>query len=1423
MRLLVAVDGATHEVEVVRHVPGATLGDLITAATGSGLASEETVWVDDHRHQAGDLLDHADLLDGSAVTRSAARPVEPLPGWVAVLSGGARAGLVIPVPGSRPLIVGRAPQADLPLATLSASWKHCTMQREGDAVRIKDQGSTNGTFVDGVRIDEEGVLVEDEAVITVGGATVVARKNLAEPAAPRPGSLHNLTPAATAPFNRPPRAGRPPAPEAVVPPKRKDIPPGSKFSLLTVLAPLVLAFAMVLVMGDFRYAAISALSPLLGVVTSLEQKHRRRKEVAAETTRFDEALDRFRDDLARAAIGERARMREDLPDPALTIRRAQLPSTQLWERRSGTDGFLALHAGVGDIAWKPEVDSQGVGRLDDDVREVLEASRIPCAPVAVDLSDAGVVGIVGDRESALAVARSLVVQAAVHCGPADLTIVMCCDPGREQGWSWTGWLPHVRRVGDGSGDRWVSAERPRSEGLLRQLRDGLEGHPTPAVLLVLDSDVLTEGRESPGRTLLGTGRTVATGLERVKGTQVSGIVLAASQEQLPAACTVIINADSDAAGQVRRPTERSAVDDVVLAGVDIEAAREAAMALAKFDDPELVVPGAALPSLVRLPPLLGIDEITADAIRELWTSARGLAAPVGIGEKGPFSLDLVKDGPHGLVGGTTGSGKSEFLRSLVAGLAARNDPTRLTFILVDFKGGAAFKTCERLPHTIGTLSNLDPQLANRAIRALEAEMEYRQRVFAEAGEAIDNLDAYLATNPSEPMPRLLLVIDEFAMLAKDYPDVLSSLVSVGAVGRTLGVHMILATQRPAGVVNDDILANTNLRVALRVQSRDDSTNVIGVPTASAIGRNQQGRAFVKLGQDDITPVQTALVTGRAEAAATVAVEVRPMVFGAPAPARAAATIEQTDLDLLIDAIVEANRDAGFAAPRAVWPEPLGERVTLAGFERRDPTAGDSAPPVIGEVTPESVTFALADDPDRQRQIGAAWQLDRGNLLLMGIPGSGTSTTLASIALAMARRYSPDDLDLVIMDLAGRDLAPLRWLPHVVGYVGAGSVAREQQIRVLKWLRAELDRRRASSGPHRKTVVLIDGLATLKDEYADFDGLQLLEGLYRAYADGPDLGLWVAASTTRAKAVPAAMDEVTTQKWLFRLADPYDYATAGIRPDEAPGEVAGRCVLAESHLHAHVATPDMPLADAVALVQLAWSDAAPKPDIAGQLPELVGPEDVAAHAHLLGEPWRVPVGIREADLGPASLEIYDGEHVLIAGPARSGKSTVLLGIADIVRRAATADGQPLQIWAACGRRSPLAQAEAAFDRLTIGTDDLPALAVAARLSTERIVLLIDDAETIDDADQALSGLLAANLPKLHVVAAGRAEDLRGLYSHWTKQIRKSRCGILLTPDVDFDGELLNTPIPRRAPAAIKVGRGYLCVGGSSSFLQCVSPV
>lgn len=1427
MRVLIDLDESRFECEVAHAAPATTLADLVETAGGQRLAAEETVYVDAAEVRGSTPVSELVLLEGTRISRAPWPVPRRTAGWTVTLAGGHRTGEVAELPRGRDMLVGRSPHADLTLPAESASWDHCRLRLEEDGVRILDSGSTNGTLVNAEPAGPDGILVTSGATVTAGGTVLLVRRSLEETPAPQPGTLHNLTPAATAPFNRPPRPGMAPPGDPLVPPAPKDVPPASKFSYITVLAPLVMAVAMVLILRDLRFAMFAMLSPVMAVGMWFEQKRRFTRGLKEEEERFSAAVEEFKEQISTAAAAETERRHRLIPDPATVVRRAALPATSLWQRRADAADFLALHAGTGDVPWKPELDRNAGPRLDEKVKEALAGARLLSAPVLVDLTNAGVVGMVGPREEALALARSLLAQAAVHVGPADLTIGVFCDPGRAEEWEWASWLPHTRQAGSSTGQRWMSAHRETSVSMLRVLKDSVQGLPTPGVLVVLDSDVLTEGRDAPARALLGMGRSGPGSPGGKDLPRVAGIVLATSEEQLPASCTTIIRVGEDSAATAEQPEDLTRVEDFILAGLDREQALRCAMRLAHFDDPELSVPGASLPPLVRLPSLLGYERPDAAVIRRMWQASTGVSTPVGTGEGGPLTLDLVKDGPHGLVGGTTGSGKSEFLRSLVAGLAARNDPTRLNFILIDFKGGAAFKACERLPHTIGTISNLDEQLADRALLALEAEMERRQRVFAAAGEGIDNLNAYLATNPPEPMPRLLLVIDEFAMLAKDFPDVLKALVSVGAVGRTLGVHMILATQRPAGVVSDDILANTNLRVALRVQSREDSNNVIGVPAASEIGRAQMGRAFVKLGQDDITPVQTALVTGRAQLTGGPAVDVREIgQFGVPVPAPAApqtALADENDLDLLIDAVVRANTEQGYGPPRQVWPEALGERVELEGFL---PEPGDAAaaglqtsgtPVRVGGVRGSEVLVTLRDEPELQRQVPAGWDLSAGNLMLMGVAGSGTSTALASIALALAAETDPADLDLLVLDLGSCGLQALEHLPHTVAYVGTGAGAKEQQARFLRYLNTELERRRAAPGSHRRMVVLLDGLASLRDEFQDYEGQQLMDLLYRAYADGPALGLSFAVSTTRAKAIPSAMNEVTLQRWLFRLADTYDYSSLGVRGKQIPAALPGRCVDPRNSLQMHVATPGIGLEAAVQRVAGRWEHAPAKPAAIRRLPAAVSLAELDVRPRLDGEPWQIPVGMHEADLSPAFLEIYEGEHVLVAGPARSGKSTLLLELAASLRAAPSPAG-PAQVWGICDRRSPLAGAD--LDRIAVGSDEVPALLASLRLERGPVFLLIDDAERFEDTDQSIAGCVASGQPGLCVIASGRAADLRGLYSHWTKTVRKSRLGVLLQPDVDYDGELLGTVLPRRAPVAITTGRGYLGVGGRTALIQSI---
>ncbi|MDO4260272.1 MAG: FtsK/SpoIIIE domain-containing protein [Actinomycetaceae bacterium] len=1423
MLLSIQFDGATRRIDLTSHTERATFMDLLEEATGFRPDPQDAVWVDEREYRCEDRLSAGILIEGSTISTQA-RPVPgPVYGWSMTELSVDGVGRSTSIQGGQVYTIGRSPQCTIRIPSASASWSHAAAELASSGLRVRDLGSTNGTRVDGSLLDEDGVELTEDATMRVGSSIISIRKDLAEEVAPRPGALRNVTASGTVPFNRPPRPSAPPPPEKVQPPVKRTVHKGTSFSVAMFLGPLIMAGVMIAVMRDIRYVLFALLSPVVGFFSMIEQKRRKRKEEKEAEEEYAAGLETFKKDIAAQVDRVRAQYIHATPDIELVRRRAALPATTLWQRRTLDSDFLLLSAGVGDVPWKPELENRSSGRQEEAITEILESTEIGDAPVHIDLSNAGVVGIVGQRPLAVKIARSLLVQAAVHCGPADLSIGIFHDPGRAEEWEWTTWLPHTRSSDGGGGARLYSGEREPSEAMLRTMRENLANSSGSgySALLLIDSDVLLEGRDAPARALMGLGRNER--IERgIIPPRVSGIVIAPSIEYLPAACTAVIEVKDSTSASLHWPGERTRIDSFSPMGLSVEDALETAKDLAHFEDPEQVLAGAGLPSLVRMNPLLGLEEVNAEEIIRLWSSSKGISTPVGTGHNGAFTLDLVKDGPHGLVGGTTGSGKSEFLRTLVAGLAARNSPEKLTFILIDFKGGAAFATCERLPHTIGTVSNLEAQLADRALRALEAEMNYRQRLFAEAGEGVDNLDAYLATKPEKPLPRLLLVVDEFAMLAKEYPDVLSSLVSVAAVGRTLGVHMILATQRPAGVVNDDILANTNLRVALRVQSRDDSQSVIGVPDAAAIGRAQRGRAWVKLGQDDITAVQTALVTGQVEGEAVQPVTMIGGV-GALTPATSAprgpSAEDETDLDVLIDAIVAANNQVGLAPPRPVWPEPLGERIHLKGFPKRE---GEESLPEVGSFDGDLVEFAISDDPDRQQQISAGWRLQDGNLLLVGMPGYGTTTALASIGLSICAHADPQDVDLLILDMGANELRSLQALPHCVGYVGTGPGAAERRARFIKHLRAELDRRRSQPGPHRSTVILLDGFGALRDEYKDSDGLDMLDLFYRVYQDGPDLGLHFAISTSRAKSIPSPITEVTEQKYFFLLSDRYDYSNGGLKPENAPSPVPGRAVNTQTTLQTHIATPAAPLDIAVEHVRdTIWPDSAPKRELIGQLPSEVRIGELGTRGKVGGDPWLLPIGIAEADLEPALLESYEGEHILIAGPPRSGKSLSLLALAEVARRYQRPEDD-LQVWGICNRRSPLANSD--LDRLFSIDEGTAAIQAAMKLHDGPLLLLVDDAERVTDSGNVLLSLVTDSSPHIRVAAAGRNDDIRSIWSqdHWLKAIRRSRCGILLQPNVDQDSDLLSVRIPRRAPVAMMAGRGYLCLNGSANLVQVALP-
>jgi S-DNA-T family DNA segregation ATPase FtsK/SpoIIIE len=1545
--IVLAHGAGEHDLDVVAEHPDATVADLLASAVAREGDTDGLGLLVDGRWLAPTLrLDEAGLYEGARARVTTCDGDDPhvdatarLTGLVVVVTGGPAAGQAVAL--DRPVTVGRSPACDLvtPDPTVSTCHARFDVTASG-RVTVTDLGSRNGTVVDGALMDRAGAVPLD-TLVQLGATEVRVRRwddtdrHLAVDPRHAVGGV--------VPFNRPPRAALPGPPGEIAAP---DSPPGDEaakppFNALALVAPLIMAGVMVALYGSLRYAMFGLLSPIMALGNWLSARRRAGREFKGATRSYRDALGRLHRDLAAAVTAEVTRREVLYPDAAEVTRRAHAPSVWLWERRPGHADFLSLRVGTGDMRWTPPVARARGASPPAEVAELGDRHGVlPLTAVDVGLAD-GPVGIVGDRASALALARSLVCQAAVHHGPADVTLAVLTADGRAHDWDWAKWLPHAR-LPDATG-RLLAAGRATADALVAALwpaddttparpgnrpapragrpggvgvaggpgRPGGSGGPGgvggpaaaaagpgdppagPVRLFVVDDPALLQGRRSPLRDLL-----------RGDAGPATAIVIAPTEDQLPHLCTTVVTVGPGTGeAVVRQPAAGRVVDTVVAAGLTPATARATARALARFEDPELGLSAAHLPRVVRLPGLLDLGDLPgADEIAARWRTSPVDPAPataIGLGDAGVVTVDLVADGPHALVGGTTGSGKSELLRSLVAGMAAGTDPDHLVFVLVDYKGGSAFDACARLPHVVGMVTDLDEHLGQRALRSLEAEVTHRERRLREAGAA--DLPTYLAAGaPLGPLPRLVVVVDEFAAMATELPDFLGALVGVAQRGRSLGIHLVLATQRPRGAVNADIKANTNLRIALRVQDPGDSVDIIDRPDAAMLPRATPGRAVVRRGPGEVEVVQTAWATATAGDSSATGVQVATFAFGPGTPARAGGTGRggrpgtgpggpgtgtagpharttgpdtgtgtgtagpharttgpdtgpgaggPSDLDRLVDAVVAAFQAGGQAPPRRPWLPMLADTHPLADLRG------------LPADRPGAVPFALADDPDHQRQVAVGWVPAEGHLALFGMVGSGTTTAAVAAVLALCAGESPDDCHVYGIDYGG-GFGPLAGLPHTGSILGARE--REAQVRLVRELRSELDRRRdlAAEEVRRQPllVCVVDGVAPFLAEYPITDGTDVAESFGRLVADGPGARIVLVLTGDRVGALPLRLGSSIGQRMLFRLADRNEFATVGIRPRELPRDFApGRCVHGPSGLYAQVGDPGDVAAAVAALAAATDPPRRPAPQVAtlprhvdattlppprvdgrttsattlppprvdGRTTSATGPHRAPAPGARPaagrgavpvdpGEMLVLPVGLCEADLRPAELRLTATGHALVAGAPRSGVSSAL---ALLARQARVADPDAV-IVAVCDDHAPLAGVED-LDAVGAPADlarDLGRVLARAPGATRRWLVLIDDAPTVGDPHGHLAACLTCRRPGLHLVAGGHVDDLRRAFTHWSRPVRSARTGVLLDPNLATDGDLLGVKLPRRVPVDLGTGRGFVVTRGQAQLAQ-----
>ena len=593
--------------------------------------------------------------------------------------------------------------------------------------------------------------------------------------------------------------------------------------------------------------------------------------------------------------------------------------------------------------------------------------------------------------------------------------------------------------------------------------------------------------------------------------------------------------------------------------------------------------------------------------------------------------------------------------------------------------------------------------------------------------------------------------------------------------------------------------------------------MVGCDAAAAISRDAPGRGYLRLGPDDLLEIQTARCSGPVVDPTRPLVEVVPLVgrrAGRPVdpPTEPPSPARPSALDVLTAAVRAAFAAGGHAPPRRPWLPPLPTTVPLASL-------APIGPPAPGAVLADAVVLGVADDPQQQRQLAAAWCPGRGHLLVVGALGSGTTTTLASVALAAAWDAAPDRCHLHVVAGGAGQLGPLGLLPHCAGVIGAGEPDR--LARLVRQLATELaGRASAQAAGGRRSSSSWTATPAWRRACRDAAGDELVDLLRHVLARGAEVGVHAVLGTDRMGGVPPAVAASIAQRLVLPLAHPTEFAVAGVDGRRLGGAPPGRGILAATGLLVQVGQPAPSLDSAVAAVAARHRPPAVRPApievLASRIPvaELLVPPRPGSRERSADDPlWLLPIGRRERDLGIAGLAIGPGEQVLVVGGARTGKTTALSTVAAAAR--ATRPGTALVVLA--GTRSPLA---AAVGAPAFGPQEVAKLAIhldEVAGAGDGVLLLVDDADDVPDADGLLEGIASGAHPGVVAVATARPDGVRSGYGHWTRSLRRHRLGVLLQPG-ELDGELLGVALPRRPAAVMVPGRGYLVRGGEVELVQ-----
>jgi len=965
--------------------------------------------------------------------------------------------------------------------------------------------------------------------------------------------------------------------------------------------------------------------------------------------------------------------------------------SRIYEKTPLHFDFLAYRLGLGkvptsyELKYGQEERSGKKDALEEEGYALFQAhQKIDNLPIVASLNR-GPVGYVGPRPIVLEQLQLLVAQLAVFHSYHDLTIIPIIPEEEKESWDWMRWLPHAT-LQDMNVRSFVYNQRTRDQVLnslnqilkLRKAQKEEEKandtkifHPHYVVLitdetLILDHVIMEFFREDP--TELGCSIIYVAD------------VLSSLSENIQ---TVISIKDRNQGQLLLQEGVLRELDfqlDHFPEGYDKEAISRGLAPLKHIQQLK-----SSIPDSVTFLEMYQAETFNDLKVLSRWESHapyQSLAVPIGLRGKDDLvylNLHEKAHGPHGLIAGTTGSGKSETIQSYILSLAVNFHPHDVAFLLIDYKGGGMANLFKDLPHLLGTITNLDGAQSMRALASINAEIHRRERLFGQYG--VNHINQYQKKfklgEATEPLPHLFLISDEFAELKVNQPDFIKELVSIARVGRSLGVHLILATQKPSGVVDDQIWSNSRFKLALKVADRGDSMEMLR--TADAAEITQTGRAYLQVGNNEVYELFQTAWSGADYQPEKDQLGIEDHTIYLINELGQYEVLNQdlsgldmaeeikevpTELDVIVQEINHLHQQEGIAAVAQPWLPPLKERITLDELDKVVPIEAWQ------KRTAPSVLIGVADIPQAQKQEAVAIDLSKdGNILLYGSPGTGKTTFLQTVAMDLARKQSPENLTMYLLDFGTNGLAPLTQLPHV-----ADSLLLDQTEKIQKFIRIinrELDRRkkllsehgvgtialyREVTGKQEPTmVILMDSYESMKDEPYETDLFKLFMRISR---EGLSIGVHLIITASRQNNLRAQLYSNFKHQLTLPQNDISEVrGIVGATPLASTMEdIKGRALMKRDEVD--VVQFALPVAgdndiqiinnlrDQVQSLKEMWTGHTPAgiPMVPDELTEATfyGREDVAA---LLDE-GKVPLGLDLENVQPLSWDLIKGNLLYI---------------------------------------------------------------------------------------------------------------------------------------------------------------------------------